>query len=100
MKTTIPTITSFEGIALEATIRPVTEDLDGIARRLPCRFRRDRPGNPIINRPLFRELSGQGGRWFWVVFLDVVIGASGQAGAAAGGSGWRFLRLSPASSMR
>lgn len=24
-----------------------------------CRFRRDRPGNPIINRPLFRELTGR-----------------------------------------
>ena len=58
MKTTIPT-TSLEDIDLEATIRPVTEDLDGIARRLPCRFRRDRPGNPIINRPLFRELTGR-----------------------------------------
>lgn len=34
MKTNIPTITSFEDIALEATIRPVTDDLDGIARKL------------------------------------------------------------------
>ncbi|MFC5509450.1 hypothetical protein [Bosea massiliensis] len=41
MKTNIPTITSFEGIALEATIRPVTDDLDGIARRLPLSGDRD-----------------------------------------------------------
>lgn len=41
MKTNIPTINSFKDIALEATIRPVTDDLDGIARRLPLSSDRD-----------------------------------------------------------
>ncbi|CAH1680354.1 conserved hypothetical protein [Hyphomicrobiales bacterium] len=34
MQNDTPTVTSFEDIALEATIRPVTDDLDGIARKL------------------------------------------------------------------
>lgn len=34
MQNDTPTASSFEDIALEATIRPVTDDLDGIARKL------------------------------------------------------------------
>lgn len=37
--------------------RHIAVDTDG--RLLMCGFRRDRPADPIINRPLFRELTGR-----------------------------------------
>lgn len=41
MQTNIPAAASLDDIVLEPTIRPVTDDLHGIARKLPCSGDRD-----------------------------------------------------------
>jgi NAD(P)-dependent dehydrogenase (short-subunit alcohol dehydrogenase family) len=48
-----------DGATVALTYNASKSGADEAVVAIECGFRRDRPANPIINRPLFRQLTGR-----------------------------------------